>query len=585
MLAPKDRSIYVESLSPPVGFDLTDAVATAFSADMETLLSVPIHLALEESCVSTDVESSAIEILAAFRRLATRLTIFVQRGRVAPPTKPHKLYTLIEPVLVDVTGANGPLHAKLWLLRFQRDDEVRLRLVVPTRNLTTSRMWDAAVVLDGVVERSRDTANRPLADLLLALPKLAQTPSPAAERRVASLAEEVRRARWDGPPGWDLIGFHVLGFARSRELVIEPSEELLVVSPFVVDEAIVALAGTTKSPRALLSRPDELDKLKAATRALFKETFVLAEAASSDPDGEDDLDHRLRGLHAKLYFARTGATTNLWIGSANATRAGLRGTNVEILVQLATKKSRPIDEFLYERGMSDLMEPYEPSPGEAESPEQLALDAIRDSLAGGRFELEAENAEGGWRLRLVTQGEIDLGHGTKLRIWPITMAESMAVDGEPLGKGASIALAVGDVSDLTGLIAFSLTANGADTLRFTLNLPVKNMPEQRDQELLAALIASPDHFLSLMLRLFGRDVVPGAEEGEAGTRRSGAQLGGSSPDGSGLLEQLIRACAVDRTRLDDAIALTETVSRSSRGRELVPPFLSELLVMLKEMAA
>jgi hypothetical protein len=480
MLAPNDRAIYVEALTPPVGFELTEAIATTYSADLETLVGIPIHLAIQDYGIPEDLDASTLQILLAFRRLAKRLTIFVHGGCIAAPTRPHRLFAQIEPVLVEASGPQGALHAKLWVLRFERAGEVRLRMIVPTRNLTTSRAWDAALVLDGLVTRSPDRRNRPIADLLNQLPALARgSVSDAVRERCARLAEDVRRTVWEAPPGWDLVGFEVLGLARTRSLPFEDSDELVIVSPFVVNEAIRGLLETTKKGRALIARPEELAKLQPDLRTRFEDCYVLADDASSDPDGEE-LDAKLRGLHAKLYFAQKGATTNLWIGSANATRAGLYGHNLEILAQLSTRKSKPIEELLSERGIADLLEPFDPKVApEVETELAARLEVARQALVDAPLSLHARADGSAWHLEVETASPIVLEPGVSLRAWPVTLDRSLAVDASELAPGRSVALARGDQADLTSLVGFELGSDG-EYVRFVRNLPIDGVPETRE---------------------------------------------------------------------------------------------------------
>ena len=586
MLAPNRRSLYVESLVPPLGFELRDAIATSYSVNLDTMLGVPLHLALAERAIPKELDAAALAILAALRRLAGRITVFSQSGLVSVPPQPHVLYALLEPLLVEVRREGGAFHPKLWVLRFDGPvGQSRIRLIVPTRNLTPDRCWDASLVLEGVVTGGPKALNAPLARLVAALPSFAlRTPSEVALKRVAEITEDIRRTDWEAPPGWEVVGFHVHGVGRSP-FPIEPSDELLVISPFVSIKAIEALAATTKNARALVSRPEELAKLSPAARDRFKDLWVLSESAGADPDGEDELESRLRGLHAKVYVATTRSTTDLWVGSANATTPGLvDGRNVEILVQLRTKgKVRPIDDFLSEEGMGPLLEAFDPATEPTvETAAKERLDAAQEFLSTAALRLRAIEEGDLWRVVLESETAVPLPGEVSATAWPVSMAQTLAVNIAPLREGVAVPLPAGDLAALTGLVAFELR-DGDESCRFVRNLPVVDMPSARDAELLHAVIGDRDRFLALMLALFGDGGAALMGKGDGEHFRFGGSAG-KGADGSGLLEHLVRACASDRARLREAVSLVASLRTSTRGSALVPEGFQELLALFEEVS-
>lgn len=588
MLAPNRRSLYVEALVPPPGFELVDAIATTYSVDLDTLLGVPVHLALSEQELPIDMDAGALAWLAALRRMTGRMTVFTECGRASPPASPHVLYSLLEPILVEVRSEGASFHAKVWVLRFDAPDGTRrLRLIVPTRNLTGDRSWDACLVLDGTVSGGPKALNAPLAKLLTALPGLAlHALSVATQERLASVVEDLRRTEWEAPPGWELVAFHIHGVGKSPFPIEGRSDELLVVSPFVSVKALEALAATTKRARALVSRPEELAKMPANALALFESHLVLDENAGADPDGEGELENRLRGLHAKVYVATTRSTTDLWVGSANATTPGLVDRrNVEILVQLRTKgpRVRPIDDFLGDEGMGPLLDTFEPgAEPEPESDDELRVEAAREALSAALLHVRAtRSAEDGlWRGVLEMGGSIDFPDQVDACAWPVSMARTAAVNVRSLADGASVPLAPGDSASLTGLVAFEVRVSEASA-RFVRNLPVLDMPPEREGDLLRSIIGSRDRFLALMMALFGDAKSALAR----GTGADGSPSSGSNPfatsDGSGLLEHLVRACATDRARLHEAVALVAALRKSTEGAVLVPEGFPELLALLE----
>ena len=266
-------------------------LATTYSLDLTTLLSVPLHLALRSSDDRNAMLQDGVALLEALRRTTDRLSIFCQQGRIAAPNLPHVLSGLLESCVVEVTAPHGGVfHPKIWVLRFKRPDktdDVVLRLLVLSRNLTGDSSWDLSLSLDGTPGKRTVAQNRPLSDLVAALPELAASPPVARIRQdCETLANELRQTTWSELPGaFEELAFHTLGFKR-RSWCPKPSKRLAVISPFVSASALHALAATTQEAVVLVSRPDELAKASKASLARFGALKVLHEGAETD-DGDD----------------------------------------------------------------------------------------------------------------------------------------------------------------------------------------------------------------------------------------------------------------------------------------------------------
>ena len=108
------------------------------------------------------------------------LRIFHQWGGIHPPPRYERLYHYLEDSIVAVrpTTGHGVFHAKVWVLRYVRDDApVRYRLLNLSRNLTFDHAWDLALVMEGeLTTRNRAYAvNHPLGDFVAALPLISKT--------------------------------------------------------------------------------------------------------------------------------------------------------------------------------------------------------------------------------------------------------------------------------------------------------------------------------------------------------------------------------------------------------------------------
>lgn len=233
MLSPNTRSLYTAALNPPPGFEFDEAIGTTFSMDPAVLLSVHLHLALLRSPHST-AHQDGIAVVEAIRRRADRVTVYAQRARILVPPHPSEILGLLESMAVEVTAPRGGVfHPKLWLMRFVDADKApMLRLIVLSRKLTNDQSWDLALTIEGTPGKSNIAANRELGELIAALPGMAFGKVDSTRRQQADrLAGEVRRTRWEPPPGFDEVAFHVLG-RTGRAWSPEPFRRGAVISPF-----------------------------------------------------------------------------------------------------------------------------------------------------------------------------------------------------------------------------------------------------------------------------------------------------------------------------------------------------------------
>ena len=119
MLPPNQRELYLSALRPPPGFQLDRAIATTYSLDLITLLSLPLSFALLD--ITNDegkLIRNPVALLHALRTYADRLTIFCHAGGIAVPAQRHPLYAHLEDAIIPVRKAGGAFHPKIWVLRF-----------------------------------------------------------------------------------------------------------------------------------------------------------------------------------------------------------------------------------------------------------------------------------------------------------------------------------------------------------------------------------------------------------------------------------------------------------------------------------
>ncbi len=376
MLEPRDRSLWLDMLRPPVGHSLDFAVGTTFTLDLVALLSAPLAFALLDR---TDREgrlvSDPIALVEALRRNTEKFLVFCQAGEIAVPPPERNLLTMLEENVIEAAPRSGGVfHPKVWALRFLSEDgDVLYRLVCGTRNLTFDRSWDTVLSLEGPL-RDRKTgfaANRPLGEFFAALPGLAiNTLKADVAAKIDRIQAELRRVDFELPEPFDAYGFVPMGHDGRRAWPFRTRmDRLVILSPFVSDGLLSRIAEETNEVR-LISRADQLAAVDpdvlaqmAQVDVFDDEQFDSAEAETDD-EATDAETSALTGLHAKLYVADAGWKALVWTGSANATEAAF-AQNVEFLVELEGKKSKcGIDALLKlaqgEPGLASFVRPWIP---------------------------------------------------------------------------------------------------------------------------------------------------------------------------------------------------------------------------------
>ncbi|MGH8542894.1 MAG: hypothetical protein ACREX3_04495, partial [Gammaproteobacteria bacterium] len=231
ILNPDDRSLYTDAFGAPTGYTFDQAIATTFTLDLTTLLTVPLHLTLFARGEETEaLLDDGVGLLEALRRTSDRIRVYCQRGQISVPARQNPLFSLLEPVVRETRVSRGLFHPKLWVLRFvaESSETPLLRLLVLSRNLSQARSWDVILRLDGEPGGQRRRANGPLARLIEELPRLTVQGGGRSEGQMCrKLADEVARTIWELPEPFREVRFHVPGL-ESRPWRPPDSGRLLV---------------------------------------------------------------------------------------------------------------------------------------------------------------------------------------------------------------------------------------------------------------------------------------------------------------------------------------------------------------------
>ena len=581
MLNPDTRSLYTEAVTPPPGYVFDQAIATTYSLDPATVLSLPAHIALAERSSSTDIDP--IKLLESLRRLSNRFSIFVDHAHILPPSGSNVLFGLLESMVIPTRAPRGgSFHPKIWVLRFVQpdtDESPLIRLLVMSRNITYDRSWDISLQLEGRPGRRFIAANRPLGEFLSALPSYSTQPVESERKeQVTQLAEETRKTEWELPQGYEHVSFHVLGTKRTPWFPSQ-SDRMAVISPFITDGALSWLSDRTAKLVAVVSRPDELVKLRPETLQLASKWFTLDEAAETE-DGEEPERLDAVGLHAKAYVTEKGWWTTLYLGSANATSAALLyRSNTEMLVELSGKTSQVggIDTLLGENGLNNILNEYvqpdeEPDIDEEEFKAQQALENARRSLSKAALKLRCEADGETWKLSLIATEPLSLSGISGFKAWPITVSEDLGSDVFGLTHFGDAEIGSFATESVTGLVAFEFVSVIKKlSLRMVLNLPVEGLPENRDDAIFRLVLKNREGFLRYILLILGEYTGEVLNKGGLflfgnGTNPWAEGFTGEVP----ILEELARAFSRDPDKLKDIAEVVERLLRDDAHNQIIP---------------
>lgn len=376
MLHPKHNRIdYGEQLIPPEGYELTRAIGTSYSLDLEALMLLPVALFYAQH-LDGNPDEIRFDMLEAITKASEKITVFYQNGQLKVPNKYHPLIAYWENGIKPVTMPHhaSSFHPKVWIIRYDAKNEPAIyRLVVTSRNLTFDRSWDVAFSTMGYVTEKPQITNQPLLDFLEYLSLSTNTIIPE------SFSSDLKSVSFEKPDSVKSLKFWPIGvpvsFDQSKKHLNPVSqkkwEELLIISPFLDDASLNTLKDNCYTVPYLLSTKEALDAIAPSILDnfncwQFSDFFEKAEYYKELE--EEGIEPCQQSLHAKLFITTQNGTPHWLLGSANCTDPA-QGRNIEFLTELLGKdwvQMRPKTVFksLTEPQKADgitLFVPFEPS--------------------------------------------------------------------------------------------------------------------------------------------------------------------------------------------------------------------------------
>ena len=513
MVSPDSRTMLTAALKPPPNMAFDAAVATSYTLDPALALMMPVLFSQGISYRNATEEDNAILRLQRLRNHADSITIFVQEGGIKVPRmlKPSPAYSLLEPMIYEKSPKGGIFHPKMVLVRYKDGDGCKqMRLVVMTRNLTFDKSWDVAVILDGEVDPGkRSSKNDVLAKFIHSLSSSTEGLSEKRRAVINSLRTDLAHVRFLPPEGYSQYDFHVPHIDGIDWIPNQEIEEWGIISPFLTKGAMDALGEGLTEPSFVLSRDEELTKVGDIPNGMVLRDV---EELSDDDDAVEPI--QVSGLHAKCYMYdytyMNLPFTRLVVGSGNATSAALVNSsprNVEFMVSLSGKRIKNgVKDFA--KAMEPYWMPFDPEnmseTDEERAAVQQKLEECKKRLLEIGFRVDCEQSDDGlveMFLRTQFGRKVDEFDGVRnISAFPVTQSSLMAKVLDVPGKSWTL----GKVrpESVTGLVAFEIRSDKFDLKEsFVLNLQVRGMPSERDDQILASLISNRSAFLRFLAML------------------------------------------------------------------------------------
>ncbi len=580
----RNRLDYGEMLVPPSGYRLERAVGATYSADLNTLLSIPVALIYAQT-LEGKLDTERFQLLEAIKGIASKVTVYHQKGQLHVPPKYNRLYAFLEDMLVPVypETAFSSFHPKLWVLRYVHEEdkyEPIHRTIVLSRNLTFDRSWDVAMCLEGVETSDAVDQTQPLCDFLKYLNGLSPFPDATA------FIKRISRTKFDKPDGFGRLSFHPVGIPGHYTSPIQTltAESALIISPFVDNKAVQGINDNVEGDVYLFSRVDELAKLDAdvigqCAQCYHLSNWIVEGERQLEANGENIEDIQEQDLHAKVYVFEVGGRPHWYLGSANATSAAL-SRNIEFLVGLKGKTKGHInpllDDLLGEDKKMGVFDPFDPSLASGEdvaASNRAVMRQLEYTLLAAPIKASLTQSE----------NETNYDMHVEVDLASIRADSAMQIYFRPLTLNADPAvLKPGEISkftfdniqetELSRFVVYEL-CKGEETRRFLLRIDVDGMPVSRHDCIFKSIVNSREKFFQYLSFLLADDrekediVAEADDEKSAKNKTSDGEWHPEVP----VFEQLLVAASRDPRKLKQIDELLSRLRDESRDGDVIVP--------------
>ena len=529
MLKPtNDRLDYGNLLQPPEGYEVSEAIGTTYSLDLDALVGMCIALGLSGS-IDSKLMKNPVYLLEALRKTTGKVSLFCEAGQIKVPSSQNSLYMLLEKMIFQVALKKSArmhrapsFHPKFWLIKYENQNhDLLYRSVVLSRNLTFDRSWDVAAVLDGKPGGDNEEGSQPISDFLKYLSQFItgkDTNSRSKRKSIMALSKELTSVSCELnnktfcdfefiPEGISYDASNTYSIKNTR-LFTDTFHEVVIISPFLSSDVIRDFNDRNtniENPSCtLITRKAALDKIKPEHASRFKcytlkDQIVDGEEIISDTN---EIPSLKQDLHAKAFLFRKYSESNLYLGSLNATHSAMNG-NVEMTLRLGST-----NRYLNTRIL------------------------LADLFGSSEKENPFEETELSSTLKSVDQDELDI---LQKKIKDICRVKASAfisarenkydihIDFENLNEVEGLKIsplfykkphAMTKNIDFSGLNALQLsefyiiTASGiAETIERIIKIPTAGIPDDRDKQIVATIINNKQSFIEYITFLLGDDYI------------------------------------------------------------------------------
>ncbi len=589
MLQPsKNRLDYGELLIPPEGFRLEHAIATSYSLDLDTLVSIPVALYFAQT-LDLNFKADFMQILDSIRRASSSLKVYCQKGQIKVPENQHRLYSFLEECIAQVKPTmRDSFHPKVWVIRYKSEkNEIKYRVIILSRNLTFDRSWDVAFQMDGdfIKDRAHEVKKtKPLVDFI---DYLGTHSKPAwfktFVRDLAKTEFELTQNEFED------FDFYPTGFGKYKENIVFDShryDDLLIVSPFLTNDGLEHAKSASVGVPRLFSRQIELKKINPDLLKSFNcwhlsNDFVDGEM-KVDADTEENLLSQLQDLHAKIYSYKDGRDAYLLLGSANCSeRAMLR--NVEFMINLKGKNSKIGPDAIFKELVNDDLKVFQPFNHEEQLSDAEKLE-IKHEQALQRIKISIVNAsvKGIAKKQEDNNFLIDLAYdlssvpneeGIDLAAYLLRSDNQK----HQLTPGSINNWTVFNIAelDLSCFLVVEVRIKGTNIgSRFALKISIENLPETRNSKIFKDIISTPSNFFKYIQFLLAENHLSEDlefEEKDATTNYEGFGVGAYLFQETPLYENMLRAASRQPEKLKEIKNVIDKINEEEKDNTIIPP--------------
>lgn len=529
MLKPtSDRLDYGNLLQPPAGYEVSEAIGTSYSLDLDALVGMCIALGLSGS-VDSKLMKNPVYLLEALRKTAAKVTLFCEAGQIKVPSNLNSLYMLLEKMIFQVALKKSAkmnrapsFHPKFWLIKYENQSrDLLYRAVVLSRNLTFDRSWDVAAVLDGRLGGDNAEGSQPISDFLKYLSQFvtgSDTNSKSKRKSIMALSRELASVSFELnnksfrdfefiPEGIRYDANNAYSIKNTR-LFTDTFHEVVIISPFLSTDVIRDFNERNTNIEhpscTLITRKAVLDKIKPEHASRFK-CYTLKDQII---DGEDilsettEIPNLKQDLHAKVFLYRKYSESDLYLGSLNATHSAMNG-NVEMTLRLGSTNRNLNTRILLEDlfGSNEKENPFEETAFSAtlKVTEGDELDILQNrikELCRAKASAFVAEREGKYDIHIDFE---DLSDAKGLKICPLFHKKPLAVE----HKIDFISLSALQLSEF-----YIITASGVSaSIERIIKIPTAGIPESRDKDIVATIINNKQSFIEYITFLLGDDYI------------------------------------------------------------------------------